>query len=146
VTTDRNYNVSFESRVDFPFWNGLGKDEIRIQRCDKCLCWTWPAEWRCRQCGSWDLHWEAVQGAGVIYAWERTHYPFMPSFSDLLPYVNVLVELPHAGNRRLLGLLIGSVDSVRIGARVEAEIQRATPRTKNLPALFWRLAGTSASR
>lgn len=145
MAIDRNYNVVFENRVDYPYWEGLGKGEIRIQRCDRCQRWMWPAEWRCGECGSWDLHFEAVKGEGVIYAWERTHYSFVPAFADLLPYVNVLVELPKAGNRRLVGLLIGSDEGVKIGARVEAAIQPSAPRTKNLPALFWRLAGNSAA-
>ena len=76
----------------------------------------------------------------MVYAWERTHYPFVPAFKDLLPYVNVLVELPHAGERRFIGLLVGGDEGVKIGAKVVADIQPPSERTKNLPALFWRLA------
>jgi uncharacterized protein len=140
LAVDRNQNRVFGDRVDFPFWDGLARGRIQIQRCNQCARWIWPAEWRCGQCGSFELHWEETPGTGTVYAWERTHYPFMPSFADLIPYVTVLVELPQAGNRRLFGLLVGSEDGLRIGAPVEAAIQPASERTKSLSALWWRLA------
>jgi uncharacterized protein len=139
MALERNYSANFDERVDAPFWRGLERNEIRIQRCDRCLNWTWPAEWRCGECGSWDFHWEGVRGEGVIYAWQRTHHPFVPGFADLIPYVNVVVELPNAANRRLVGLLVGDTGNVRIGAQVQAEIHPPSPRTLDLAALCWRL-------
>jgi len=141
MAMDRNYNVVFENRVDFPFWEGLGQGVVRMQRCDKCSKWIWPAEWRCGECGSWDLHWEEVEGTGTVNAWERTHYNFVPAFKDMLPYVNVLVELPHAGKVKLVGVLLEPSAGVKIGAPVIADIQPASEKTHNLPALWWRLAG-----
>ena len=143
VAIDRNHNVVFENRIDFPYWDGLIKGELRVQRCDKCERWTWPAEWRCGDCGSWELHWEPVDARGVVYAWERTHYPFSQKFKDLLPYVTVLVALPAAGERRMVGHLLGSDAGIKIGARVNPEIQAPSPLTRNRPALFWRMAETT---
>jgi uncharacterized OB-fold protein len=144
VTIDRNHNVVFENRIDFPYWDGLKKGEVRCQRCEKCGRWTWPAEWRCPACGSWDFHWEAVEAQGEIYAWERTHYPFSKNFKDLLPYVTVLVALPAAGDIRMVGLLLGAEkQNIKIGLKVTPDIQAPSARTLNLPALWWRLAGTT---
>ncbi|HTO39996.1 MAG TPA: OB-fold domain-containing protein [Rhizomicrobium sp.] len=140
MTVDRNHNAVFENRVDFPFWDGLEKSEVRIQRCDHCKQWLWPAEWRCGNCGSWDLNWEQVSGDGTVYAWERTHYPFMPAYKELLPYVNILASLTDAGGSRVVGLLVGPSENIRIGAPVKAVIQPASARTCNLPILSWRLA------
>ena len=76
----------------------------------------------------------------MIYAWERTHYPFSRNFKDMLPFVTVLVELPHAGKKRMVGLLLGDSSNVKIGAKVKPDIQAPSERTHNLPALWWRLA------
>jgi uncharacterized OB-fold protein len=141
VTVERNFNVVFENRLDYPHFEGLGKGQVRIPRCDKCQHWTWPAEWRCGECGSWDFHWETVENPeGVIYAWTRTHYSFSDTFKDMLPFVSVLVELPNAGKKRLVGILVGDTTGVKIGARVKPEFQKPSERTHNLPALWWRLA------
>jgi len=44
-----------------------------------------------------------------------------PALKDQGPYIVVLVELPHAGNIRMLGNLLGDPkQQVRIGAEVEA--------------------------
>jgi uncharacterized protein len=89
------------------------------------------------------MRWERVSGEGIVYSWERTHHPFVKAFADMLPYVNVLVELPDAGDRRLIGILLPPHDAVKIGARVLPIIQPATARTRNLPVLWWHLAGSS---
>lgn len=140
MTIDRNFEIEFSQRVDHSFWEGLAEGQVRVQRCSGCARWLWPAEWRCGKCGSWDLHWEAVAGEGRVYAWERTYQPFAPLFADMLPYVNIMVELPQAGGVRMLGLLLPPDDAVRIGARVIAAIQEPSERTQGLPALWWRLA------
>lgn len=140
MTLDRNRNVVFANRVDAPFWQGLSEGVVRIQRCKGCAAWIWPAEHRCGDCGSFDLGWEPVDATGTIYSWTRTHYAFVPAFKDLVPYINVLVALPAAGNRRIVGLLLDQVDRVRIGDVVLPDIAAPSERTKNQPALRWRLA------
>jgi hypothetical protein len=60
--------------------------------------------------------------------------------ANLVPYVNVLVELPHAGNRRLLGLLVGDDAGLAIGAEVVGVIQKPSTLTNNHAVLRWELA------
>lgn len=129
----------FSARVDHPYWAGLEREELLVQRCDACRRWSWPADWRCGACGSYELGWERVEPCGVVYSWVRTHVPLVAAYADLVPYVNVLVELPQAGGARLLGLLSG--DTVEIGAEVTGTFQPASPRTIDLPVLTWALAG-----
>jgi uncharacterized OB-fold protein len=140
MTVHRDASVDFDSRVDAPHWHGLAAGEVRIQRCPRCKEWHWPADWRCWRCGSFELGWEAVEPVGRVFSWERTHYPFSPAYADLIPYVNVLVELSKAGNRRLIGLLVGSEDGIRIAAPVEGFIEEPSERSMNLHVLRWRLA------
>ncbi|SHH05057.1 Uncharacterized OB-fold protein, contains Zn-ribbon domain [Jatrophihabitans endophyticus] len=143
MATERDQVDPFDQRVDFPFWDGLGRGELRVQRCVACRAWRWPADWRCPECGSYDLGWEVVEATGTVYSWTRTRQAFVPAFADLVPYVNVLVELPQAGGARLLGLLVGNADErdVRIGASVIGHVAAPSERTLDLPALQWTLAG-----
>jgi len=137
VAKDRNFHVDFASRVDAPYWAGLARGELLIQRCAGCGQWTWPAEWRCGECGSYDFQWPRITPVGEVYTWTRTHYPFVPDHP--VPYVHVLVALTDAGGRRLLGLLTGSDDGLRIGARVEGFVEDPSARTRDLPVMRWRL-------
>lgn len=139
MSAHRDSSIDFESRVDAPHWNGLAKGDVRIQRCTNCHEWHWPADWRCWRCGSFVLGWESLAPVGTVYTWTRTFYEFVPAYKDLIPYVNVLVELPLAGNRRMLGLLIDGEEGLKIGARVEGIIEEPSDRSAGLYVLRWKL-------
>jgi uncharacterized OB-fold protein len=140
MASERDQVHPFSGRVDYPYWEALAAGELRIQRCRSCARWCWPADWRCPACGSYEHAWEGVEPVGTIYSWIRTHLPFVPAYADLLPYVNVLVELEQAGGARLMGLLTGTEDGLAIGARVAGSFQPPSSRTLDLPVLTWRLA------
>ena len=77
----------------------------------------WGPEWICHQCLSFDIGWHKVSGKGRIYSWERAWHPVHPALKDHGPYIVVLVELPDAGNVRMLGNLLGDPkQEVLIGA------------------------------
>ncbi|MCH9675785.1 MAG: OB-fold domain-containing protein, partial [Gammaproteobacteria bacterium] len=72
-------------------------------------------------CLSFDIAWNEAPGRGRIYSWQRSWHPVHPALRDRTPYISVLVELPQAGNVRLLGNLLGDVhQDVIIGTEVEA--------------------------
>ncbi|ETB17987.1 hypothetical protein O983_25585 [Mycobacterium avium 09-5983] len=126
--------------VDAPFWEGLRRGELQIQRCAGCSTWWWFPVWRCGDCGSWELAWQTVPQRGLVYSWIRTHQPFGTEMAKVVPYVNVLVELPDAGGRRLLGLLVGNDDGLAIGAEVVGRIQKPSAQTNDQAVLRWELA------
>ncbi|KAA1394259.1 Zn-ribbon domain-containing OB-fold protein [Aeromicrobium ginsengisoli] len=139
MANERDQVHPFSARVDAPYWDGLADGTLKIQRCDSCREWRWPADWRCGSCGSYDLGWEVVEPTGIVYSWIRTRQPFVAAYADLVPYVNVLVELPQAGGARLMGLLTGDTDDVEVGRRVVGNFQPASARTIDLPVLTWTL-------
>ena len=62
-----------------------------------------------------------MAGQGRIYSYQRPHHPVHSALNGHGPYIAVLVELPHAGNVRMVGNLLGDPQQdVRIGASVEA--------------------------
>ncbi|MFT3866535.1 MAG: OB-fold domain-containing protein [Solirubrobacterales bacterium] len=140
INAERDFAEPPEARVDFPYWQGLGRGELLIQRCESCAAWQWPADWRCPKCGGYDLGWQRVEPVGSVYTWIRTHHPFVAAYADLVPYVNVLVELDGADGARLMGLLTGEEEGLTTGAAVRGEFQPASARTIGLPVLTWSLA------
>lgn len=105
--------------LDAPFWEALQHDQLVLQRCQDCRAWIWAPQWCCPECLTLEPGWEAVEPRGRVFTWTRTWQPFTPELADHVPFLTVVVELPHAGGRRLLGLLDGDQDrDPAIGAEV----------------------------
>ena len=122
-----------------PYWEGLRAEEIRIQRCDQCRTWQWGPEWICHRCHSFELAWVPVEGRGRIYTWQRSWHPVHPALKEHGPYLVVLVELPNAGNVRLLGNLLGDPQhDVRVGADVTAVFEHHRDDDPPYTLLQWR--------
>lgn len=112
-----------------------------MQRCGACGTWQWGPEWICHECNSLDMTWEEVEGDGVIYSWERPWHPVHPALKDQGPYLVVLVELPHAGNIRMIGNLLGDpMREVKIGARVKAVFEPHGAGDDAYTLLQWQVA------
>ena len=59
------------------------------------------------RCHAVDLGWHQVSGRGRIYSWVRIWNPVHPALKDACPYIVAVVELPDAGNVRMVGNLLG---------------------------------------
>jgi uncharacterized OB-fold protein len=120
-----------------PYWEATRAGRLRIQKCRGCGAWQWGPEWICHRCHSFDLVWEDVEGKGRIYSYQRPHHPVHATLNGHGPYIVVLVELPHAGNVRMVGNLLGDPrQDVKIGAAVEAVFEPHADFT----LVQWRLA------
>lgn len=107
--------------LDTAYYEAVARHELVVQKCNDCGTFQWGPEWVCHKCRSFDLGWEKVEPKGKIYSWERVWYPVHPAVAESLPYMVVLVELPHAGNVRMIGNLLGdATEPVVIGSDVEA--------------------------
>lgn len=107
--------------LDAPYWKGTREGRLMIQRCQHCETWQWGPEWICHHCRKFDLAWKEVKPQGRIYSWERTWHPPMAALKESVPYLTVLVDLPHAGGVRMVGNLLGDpLTEVRMGAEVKA--------------------------
>nr|WP_231982076.1 zinc ribbon domain-containing protein [Mycobacterium sp. E2327] len=132
--------------LDAAHWDGLRAGRLLLQRCRQCATWVWSPRPICPACHSFDLNFEAVDPVGIIYSWTRTWQPFTPEATGHLPYVVVLVELPAAGGRRVLGVL-EHADGLtpRIGAAVRGVIEQP-PDDRYWPLVRWRLAPSLEAR
>jgi uncharacterized protein len=113
--------VATRDGVDREFYEAIKRHQLVVQRCGKCGTFQFPAEWICYKCHTMEPGWERVSGRGRIYSWERVWHPAHPALKNSCPYLVVVVELPDAGNIRMVGNLLGDpMQEVKIDAEVEA--------------------------
>lgn len=122
-----------------PYWDGLLEGRLKLPRCRGCGAWHWPAVWRCGECGSWDHEWIERQLSGTTFSYTRTHHAFVGTEAFARPFTTVLVSLTGIPIR-LVGVLEGSEEGLRIGAAVDGRIDRTAFGSHKIPALRWRLA------
>ena len=126
--------------LDEPYWSGLADEVVRVQRCDACSGWQWGPEWICHHCHSDQLSFTEVAAQGIIYSYERIWHPVHPALKDQGPYIVVLVELPHAGDIRMVGNLLGDpTQQVNIGAQVEGVFEHHADAEPSFTLLHWQL-------
>ncbi len=127
--------------ADGPYWLALSEGCLRLPRCTSCREWHWPAVSRCGNCGSWEQEWHDVPLTGKIFTWTRCWHAFLGAEGFHTPFVTVVVELPQAGNLRVLGVFDGDGDP-QIGTKVAGSV-RGTPVSEGeIPALHWQPVGS----
>lgn len=126
--------------LDREFYEALERGELVVQRCSQCRTWQWGPEWICHECHSFELQFEPVSGRGRIFSWERPWYPVHPVLGEKLPYLTVLVELPDAGNVRMVGNLLGDpMQDVVIGSEVDCVFERHPDTDPPYTLVQWRV-------
>jgi uncharacterized protein len=123
-----------------PYWTGLSRNKLLVQRCAHCQAWQFGPEWICHSCHSFDPAWTAVEPRGRVFSWERVWHPSHAALKSRGPYLAVLVELPLAGNIRMVGNLLGDpMQDVHIGADVEGVFEHHSEVKPAYSLLQWRI-------
>ena len=126
--------------LDRPYWEGLSNNELNVQQCQACQTWQWGPEYICHQCHSDRVAFVTVAASGIIYSYERVWHPVHPALAEQGPYIVVLVELPAAGNIRLVGNLLGdATQPVTIGAQVRGVYEHHLDADTPFTLLQWEL-------
>ena len=135
------HKIAGAIEADDQYWRNLEDGKFTLPRCASCKHWTWPAHFRCGHCGSWDFEWVELEPKGAIFTWTRTRYAFdrVMERKEDLPYVTIIAEIPEAGNVRVMGVMKGSEDGLRIGAKVRGTIDPPSAKSKFYPAIRWEL-------
>jgi uncharacterized OB-fold protein len=138
--------VAEDDGLDAPYWDGARQHRLMIQRCTKCGAFQWGPEWLCHSCLSFEIDWVEIEPTGRIYSWERVWHPTHPALKEQGPYLVILVELPHAGNVRMIGNLLGDpLQAVQIGSAVTADFEDHKREDHSYTLVQWRLAITGKS-
>lgn len=108
-----------------PYWEGVARGELRIQRCETCGRHVFYPRALCPHCYAEQLVWVTASGDGVIYSYTVVHRAFGP-FAAQTPYVVALVELTE-GVRMLTRIVGSEAEAIRIGAAVRVTFEEVAP-------------------
>ena len=131
--------VSEPDGLSAPYWAGLREGRLLVQRCKTCSTWQFGPEWLCHRCHRFDPDWVEVAPRGSIYSWERVWHPSHAALTGHGPYLAVLVELPDAGNVRMIGSLLGDpLQEVTIGSNVTGVFEHHPDAETPYSLLQWK--------
>lgn len=109
-----------------PYWEGVARNELLVQRCGACNAWIWQPRPICPRCQMADPPWTLVSGDAAVASWIVLRPPVLPAYAEMVPFVVLLVELDQGV--RMLGYLVddagnvlrtdGEAEALAIGARV----------------------------
>ena len=112
--------------VSRPYWDGLRRGEVVLQRCDSCRKVQFYPRPACRYCGSQELTWETLSGRGSVYTYTIVHRAPFEAFAGDVPYVLAVVELDEGP--LLLSTIEGiEPEAVEVGMRVVAMFDAVSP-------------------
>jgi len=114
------------SPVSQPFWDGLGRGELRVQRCDSCAEYVFCPRPYCPACLSERLTWVAPAGTGRVYSYPVVRRAMNPAFTEDVPYTYAIVELDE-GPRVMTNMVGCPPEAVRVDMPVKAVYDRVTP-------------------
>ena len=101
-----------------PYWDGLARGELLIQRCRDCGKLRHYPRPVCDGCWSMAHDWVAASGRGTVQSWTICHHAFHIGFKAESPYVLLTVDL--AEGVRAMGQLRGmDAAALRLGLAVE---------------------------
>ena len=102
------------------FWDGVGRHELWIQRCQNCKHYLHYPKTLCRYCQSDDLAGEQVSGRATLYTWTIAVQPFHPFYVDRIPYVVATVELVEEPGLMFMSQVVDCAEEdLRIGLPLE---------------------------
>ena len=102
------------------WWQHCKRHELVIQRCTDCGTFRHSPLPVCYNCQSFDFEWHQVSGKGMVYSYIIVHSPAAGVLREKVPYNVVVVELPDAGDVRMIGNLLDCPnEEIRIGMPVE---------------------------
>lgn len=100
-----------------PYWDGLARGEILLQRCAECGKFRHYPRPMCDGCFSLAHTWVPASGEATVHSWTVTYHPFHPFFRPKLPYALVTADLPE-GVRMLAPLDGVDPAALRIGLKL----------------------------
>jgi uncharacterized OB-fold protein len=124
--TDYAKPLPLPSDTTRPFWAGLLKGELRIQRCEACGKYVFYPRIACPNCLSDRLAWVTASGKGRLYSFTVVRRAMNPAFQADVPYVFAIVELEE-GPRVTTNVVNCDLKALSVDMPVKAVYDRVTP-------------------
>ena len=109
--------IDWESRA---YWEGAGRGELVLQRCNDCGVVQHRPRGLCASCLSDDIEHFVASGRGEVYTYSVVRQNQMPAFAKAVPYVVAYVQLEE-GPQLLSNIVDCDPDSVTIGMSVKVD-------------------------
>jgi uncharacterized OB-fold protein len=113
------------SALNQPYWDGLRRRQLCLQRCDGCATTWYPPAPLCPHCWSRKFAWAKLSGCGRVNSWVVFHQSYFRGFESDVPYNVAEVELDE-GPRLLTNLVGIANEDIRAGMPVEIVFEEAT--------------------
>ena len=97
-----------------PYWEGLSRHRLMLQRCAGCGRVRHYPRPMCDACHAMESDWIEASGEARVHSWTVAHHPFHPEFREELPYVLVTADLPE-GVRLVAQLRGAGAEGLRPG-------------------------------
>jgi uncharacterized protein len=104
-----------------PYWEGLARGELRIQRCDACSRAVFYPRALCPHCFSDQLSWIVATGKGTIYSYTVAHQAY-GLFAGDAPFIVAIIELEE-GVRMMSRIIDAPREQVKVGAAVQVTFE-----------------------
>ncbi|HVM66280.1 MAG TPA: zinc ribbon domain-containing protein, partial [Acidimicrobiales bacterium] len=101
-----------------PWWEGLARGELLVQRCERCGRLRWPPRALCGECGALEWAWQTASGAATVASWVVNHHAFGDAFP--VPYVVVTGRLAEQDDILIPAGFEGDRDALVMGAALVA--------------------------
>jgi uncharacterized protein len=105
-----------------PYWQAAQQRELKLPRCVACAKFHFYPRSACPHCGSRQLAWHSVSGAGEVYSFTVVQRAPSQGFAELVPYVVAVVALAE-GPHLMTRLTQVQPETVTIGMRVEVDFE-----------------------
>jgi uncharacterized OB-fold protein len=116
-----------------PFWAGLRRRAVVVQRCDACSHYRYPPLARCPECSGQEAQWVEVGPSGTVWSFAVYHRALHPSFAADVPYTVAVVELDDGP--RITARMRRDAGPVAVGDRVAAHFEDVSD---DVTLLTWR--------
>ena len=113
-----------------PYWEGLSRRELVIQKCEACHRLRFPTMPVCPLCGSTEFGWQSHSGKGELFSWVRYQRLYLPEFADLMPYTVITAQLDPGV--RIVGRLVERDVEPNIGDPVWMMLEK-WPNGRHVP-------------
>lgn len=115
-----------------PYFEGLSRRELLLQRCDACGRHRFPPLVACPYCGDARATRVRASGTGSLYSWIVVHRAFSAAFAGDVPYVVGTVELDEGC--RVLARIEGVHSALAPGLRLRAAFRDHAAQPGGAPA------------
>ena len=125
TTTEYTKPLPRPQALDMPYWEGLKKHELRMQKCSDCGHIWFPPAFGCPKCLSTKYEWAKLSGKGKVWSWSIFHQVYYKSFAPEVPY-NVIQVQVEEGPIMISNMVECKNEDIKCDMRVEIVFDHVT--------------------